>query len=130
MSFLRDNARQFLEQAKFSMERGFYNLVLFNVEQSIQLNLKFLLYSLTGDFPKTRKISELFKYVINILDNSCNLSNFYEENKDFISIIEFSYISSRYLPQTFSKDDAEKSLRIGEEFSKMIENCLKTMQKS
>jgi HEPN domain-containing protein len=130
MSFLRDNARQFLEQAKFSMERGFYNLVLFNVEQSIQLNLKFLLYSLTGDFPKTHKISELFKYVINILDNSCNLSNFYEENKDFISIIEFSYISSRYLPQTFSKDDAEKSLRIGEEFSKMIENCLRTMQKS
>jgi HEPN domain-containing protein len=113
-----------------SRERGFYNLVLFNVEQSIQLNLKFLLYSLTGDFPKTYKISELFKYVINILDNSCNLSNFYEENKDFISIIEFSYISSRYLPQTFSKDDAEKSLRIGEEFSKMIENCLKTMQKS
>jgi HEPN domain-containing protein len=130
MSFLRDNARQFLEQAKFSMERGFYNLVLFNVEQSIQLNLKFLLYSLTGDFPKTHKILELFKYVINILDNSCNLSNFYKENKDFISIIEFSYISSRYLPQTFSKDDAEKSLRIGEEFSKMIENCLKTMQKS
>jgi HEPN domain-containing protein len=130
MSFLRDNARQFLEQAKFSMERGFYNLVLFNVEQSIQLNLKFLLYSLNGDFPKTHSISELFKYVINILDNSCNLSNFYEENKDFISIIEFSYISSRCLSQTFSKDDAEKSLRIGEEFSKMIENCLKTMQKS
>ncbi|QGA55548.1 HEPN domain-containing protein [Sulfolobus sp. E5-1-F] len=128
MSFLRVNAKQFLEQGKFSLQRGFYNLVLFNIEQSIQLNLKYLIYSLTGDFPKTQKISDLFKF-IKILNNPCNLYDFYENNKDFISIIEFSYISSRYLPQSFSEEDAKKAIKLGEDFDMMIEQCMKVMPK-
>ncbi|BFI74749.1 HEPN domain-containing protein [Sulfurisphaera ohwakuensis] len=84
---------------------------------------------LTGDFPKTHKISDLFKF-IKTLNDPCHLYNFYENNKDFLAIIEFSYISSRYLPQTFSEEDAKKALKLGEEFDIVIEKCMKTMQKS
>ena len=127
MHFLRANAKQFLEQAKFSMQRGFHNLVLFNVEQSMQLNLKYVLYLLTGEFPKTHKLSELFRLVRD-LDDPCNLYTFYESNKDFIAIVEYSYISSRYLPESFNRDDAERALKLGEDFDKIVEECERVMR--
>ena len=127
MHFLRANAKQFLEQAKFSMQRGFHNLVLFNVEQSMQLNLKYVLYLLTGEFPKTHKLSELFRLVRDLGD-PCNLYIFYESNKDFIAIVEYSYISSRYLPESFNRDDAERALKLGEDFDRIVEECERVMR--
>ena len=127
MHFLRVNAKQFLEQAKFSMQRGFHNLVLFNVEQSMQLNLKYVLYLLTGEFPKTHKLSELFRLVRDLGD-PCNLYTFYESNKDFIAIVEYSYISSRYLPESFNRDDAERALKLGEDFDRIVEECERDMR--
>ncbi|BCU69752.1 HEPN domain-containing protein [Stygiolobus caldivivus] len=128
VDFLRTNAKQFLEQAKFSMQRGFYNLVLFNVEQSVQLNLKYLLYLSSGDFPKTHRLSDLFR-LIKAVDDPCGVYTFYEGNKDFLTVIELSYISSRYLPQSFSEEDAEKALKLGEEFDKLVEGCVKSTKR-
>ncbi len=48
---LKKRALAFLESAEVSLERGHYDLVLFNVEQSLQLYLKYLLYRRLGDFP-------------------------------------------------------------------------------
>ena len=86
------------------------------------------MYLLSGDFPKTHKISDLFR-LIKALNDPCKLYAFYDSNKDFLTIIEFSYISSRYLPQSFSEEDAKKALKLGEEFDKLVEECVKSMQK-
>jgi HEPN domain-containing protein len=40
MSLLSSRAEELLEQAKFAYNRGYYDLVMFNVEQFIQLKLK------------------------------------------------------------------------------------------
>lgn len=101
---------------------------MFNIEQEIQLYLKFILYLLTGEYPKTHKLSDLFKYIVSILDERCNIKHFYENNKDFLNVIEFSYISSRYLPHSFSEENAQKALKLGEEFDVLIEECLKIIQ--
>lgn len=101
---------------------------MFNIEQEIQLYLKFILYLLTGEYPKTHKLSDLFKHIVSILDERCNIKHFYENNKDFLNVIEFSYISSRYLPHSFSEENAQKALKLGEEFDVLIEECLKIIQ--
>ena len=35
MSFLRDRAEEFLDNAKYNLGKGFYNLVVFDIEQFI-----------------------------------------------------------------------------------------------
>ncbi|WP_054854965.1 HEPN domain-containing protein [Vulcanisaeta sp. JCM 16161] len=112
MSFLSSRAEEFLEQARFAYERGYYDLVMFNVGQFMQLKLKSLLYSLIGDYPKTHKSTQLFMEVIKILNNKCDLEDFYSRNREIILLLEFAYIASRYMPPRFNRDDADKALNV------------------
>jgi len=48
--FLRRRALSFLESARADYDRGDYDLVLFHVEQFLQLYLKHLLYRKRGIF--------------------------------------------------------------------------------
>ncbi len=66
MSFLSSRAEEFLEQARFAYGRGYYDLVMFNVERFMQLKLKSLLYSLVGDYPRTHRLIQLFMELIKI----------------------------------------------------------------
>lgn len=59
--FLKRRALDFLACAESDFERGRYSLVLFHVEQFLQLYLKHLLYRKIGDFPKTHSIIRLPK---------------------------------------------------------------------
>jgi len=56
MSFLRDRAEEFLDNAKYNLGKGFYNLVMFDIEQFIQFYSRFLIYLKLGDYPKTRDV--------------------------------------------------------------------------
>ncbi|MEL9996956.1 MAG: HEPN domain-containing protein [Sulfolobales archaeon] len=54
MSFdlLKKRALSFLRDAKTDFENGDYDLVLFHVEQFVQLYSKYLMYRKIGDYPK------------------------------------------------------------------------------
>lgn len=58
-AILKKRARAFLDSAKADFERGDYDLVLFHVEQFLQLYLKYLLYLKLGDYPKTPSVTRL-----------------------------------------------------------------------
>jgi len=53
---LRRRAEAFMRHAGEDFDRGDYDLVLFHVEQAVQLYAKYLLYRKLGDFPKTHSI--------------------------------------------------------------------------
>ncbi len=112
-----------MEQARFAYERGYYDLVMFNVEQFIQLKLKSLLYNLVGDYPHTHRLTQLFMELTKMLNNKCSLNDFYVRNREVILLLEFAYIASRYMPPRFSKDDAERALNIAREFNEVVK-CL------
>ncbi|MGC8606699.1 MAG: HEPN domain-containing protein [Vulcanisaeta sp.] len=42
---------------RFAYGGGYYDLVMFNVEQFMQLKLKSLLYSLIGDYTRTHRLT-------------------------------------------------------------------------
>ncbi len=112
-SFLKRRALAFLEDARFDFMREEYDLVLFHVEQFVQLYLKHLLYLRLGDFPKTHSPSELFKLLARVYNRE-EVMEFYRENLEMLALLEDAYISSRYLPRAFSREVAERALALSE----------------
>ena len=119
---LKKRARTFLESAKAGFDRGGYDLVLFHVEQFLQLYLKYLLYLRLGDYPKTNSITGLLKDLRRISREEV-LEYFHEENLEMIHLLEEAYITSRYLPREYDEDIARRALEFAEKALEVME-CL------
>ncbi|MEZ0319679.1 MAG: HEPN domain-containing protein [Pyrobaculum sp.] len=125
MEALKTRALQFLEQAKFAAERGFAELALFNIEQYVQLYVKYLLYRRVGDFPKTHYVRDLFDRLLAVYGDVCNLKAFAERWRTFMAVLEYVYVASRYLPYRARQEDVDVAMRFVEEFSE-VGRCLET----
>ncbi|MGQ9596260.1 MAG: HEPN domain-containing protein [Thermoproteota archaeon] len=106
---LKKRALGFLRNAKDNFERGEYDLVLFHVEQFLQLYLKYLLYRRVGEYPKMHSTTYLLKEVMKAYGESA-LKQFYDENLEVLTLLEDAYITSRYLLREYEKEIAEKVL--------------------
>jgi HEPN domain-containing protein len=115
VSFLLNNARNFLHDARRDLEEGIWNLSIFHSEQALQLCIKYKLYTYLGDYPKTHDLRILYH----------DLKRFENIELDdlMLDFLTQSYISSRYLPYTFSKETAEKALNFVESVMKELK-CL------
>jgi len=109
--FLKGRVLSFLESARADYAYGDYNLVLFHVEQFLQLYLKHLLYKRIGDFPKFNSLICLMKNVMRVYEES--LRRFYEENLETL-YLEEAYMAPRYLPRQYEREIAERMLRFAE----------------
>lgn len=105
--FLKKRAKEFWERAIEDLEKGRYNLCALDVEQAVQLWLKYLIFQKAGDFPKTHYFSKLIITLTEIYDSSL-ISNFYQANILQFTSLEDAYLTSRYLPKEFSKQEAEQ----------------------
>ncbi|MBS7635624.1 HEPN domain-containing protein [Candidatus Bathyarchaeota archaeon] len=119
---LRRRALSFLRDAKGDFEQGDYDLVLFHVEQFIQLYSKYLLYRRIGDYPKTHSIIRLLKDLVRVYD-ARDLDGFLNENLEALYLLEEAYVSSRYLPREYDMDIASKILKLSEEILEVFK-CL------
>ena len=119
---LKKRARAFLESAKADFDRGYYDLVLFHVEQFFSLYLKYLLYLRLGDYPKTHSITRLLKDLRRIYREEV-LEDFYEENLEMIHLLEEAYITSSYLPREYDEGIARRALEFAEKALEVME-CL------
>jgi len=117
---LKKRALGFLENAKDNFKREQYDLVLFHVEQFLQLYLKYLLYKKIGVYPKTHSPIYLLKEVIKIHDND-ELKGFYDKNLEMLNLLEDAYITSRYLPREYDKELAERVLEFTKKALEVLE---------
>jgi Uncharacterized conserved protein related to C-terminal domain of eukaryotic chaperone, SACSIN len=108
--YLRENAVDFFEEAVENLRKGKYNLAMFNLEQALQLSLKYTLYQLTGSFEKTHDI-KLLSQVVDLSKNK-ELEKIMREEYVVLDVLEQSYIVSRYLPYKYDKNTVEKSLNV------------------
>ncbi|MEM1646550.1 MAG: HEPN domain-containing protein [Ignisphaera sp.] len=115
MSFLLNNAKNFLHDARRDFEDGIWNLSVFHSEQALQLCVKYKLYTHLGDYPKTHDLK--------ILINNLRRYEKIEADELMLDFLTQSYISSRYLPYTFSKESAERALKFVENLMKEL-GCL------
>ncbi|PUA32578.1 MAG: hypothetical protein B7O98_06280 [Zestosphaera tikiterensis] len=118
--FLRRRAKAFLESARADFSRGDHDLVLFHVEQFLQLYLKHLIYKKVGDYPKTNSLTHLMKLIMKIYSDE-KLSEFYEKYLEVLYLLEEAYISSRYLPRQYDREIAERILKFAEKTLEVLE---------
>jgi len=119
---IKKRAIAFLETAQINFNRGYYDLVLFHVDQFLQLYLKYLLYRKIGDYPKTHSLIRLIKDLIKVYDNE-HLKQYYKQNLETLYLLEEAYITSRYLPREYDKEIAQRILNFAEKTLKVLK-CL------
>ncbi len=122
---LRRRAESFLRNAFDDFERGDYDLVLFHVEQAIQLYAKYLLYRKLGDFPKTHSIVSLLRDLSRIYESK-ELESFVNSRIELLYLLEESYITSRYIPREYDLEIAKRALELGKKLLEVFKWLEKT----
>jgi len=123
IKFLKEKAKKFYLNALSLFKKRDYDLCAFNLEQSCQLYIKYLIAKKVGDWPKTPNL----KILIKILSEAYDKPEIYDhllENELFFDDLTDAYFTSRYIPKVFSKNVAEKLIDGYKDFLKFIEKTL------
>jgi HEPN domain-containing protein len=124
IEFLKERAKEFYENAKHLFKEKKYNLSAFNLEQSCQLILKYLIAKKTGDWPKTHYLDELIEELAKVYKKKTIL-RYLQNNELFFENLTDAYFTSRYFPRQFSQNLVEKLFSEFENFIKFLEKVLK-----
>jgi len=117
---LKERGDDFVRLAEYAYKRKRYDLAMFNLEQAIQLYLKYKIWQKLGDFEKTHSITKLLKDFGKVYKKSKEINKFIKENSSLINDLEVAYIESRYLPAQFFKEDVDKAF----EFLNKLKNLI------
>jgi HEPN domain-containing protein len=124
IDFLKERAKEFFEEAKELFKKKRYNLSAFNLEQAIQLFVKYLIGKKLGDWPKIHYLSELIPDLANAYKNK-EILKFYRENELFFENLEDAYFVSRYFPKKFSENSLSMLFEKSDEFLKLVKKEIK-----
>ncbi len=118
---LLERSKKFKDAAEFHFSRGDYDLAAFNIEQSLQLFLKAKLLQKGVEFPKTHTLRKLFLLLGEILKKIEEFKKFESEKSLEFASLEDAYITARYFPRDFEKEEVEKLKNFLEEVENLIE---------
>ena len=124
IKFLKERAKEFFTNAEELFKKKKYNLCVFNLEQALQLWIKYLIAKRIGDWPKTHYLDELIIELAKVYNNK-KLLSFKKNNKIYIEDLTEAYFSSRYYPINFSKEKSENLIEKTKEFIKLTEKISK-----
>lgn len=123
IEFLKERANEFFEEAEELFKKSKYNLSAFNLEQAIQLWIKYLIGKKIGDWPKTHYFSELIPQLSRVYRED-KILKFYRENELFFDSLENAYFTSRYFPKRFTENGVLALFRGCKEFLKLIKETI------
>jgi len=105
--YLLERSRRFLETARIQIERGFYDLAAFSLEQSLQLFLKAELLKLGVDYPRTHSVRRLLE-LLHKLTGSEEVRKALTEYAVELGSLEDAYITSRYVAREYSEEEVRR----------------------
>jgi HEPN domain-containing protein len=117
---LKEIADEFVKLAEYAYKRKRYDLAMFNLEQAIQLYLKYKIWQKLGDFEKTHSVNKVLKDFGKVYKKSKAINKFIKENLKLINDLEIAYIEIRYLPAQFFKEDVDKTFEFLNKLKKLI----------
>ena len=112
MEILREWAHMFLEAARDDLRAGKVDLAAFHAERARQLALKYVLASQMGYYPHTHSLRRLFDGARAVGPELWQLRERYM--LDF-EIMEDAYLGAWYLPRWYSREVAERLVKVAEE---------------
>ena len=104
---LEKRSRRFLLNAERDFKEREFDSAMFNAEQALQLFLKAKILAKGIEFPKTHEIRKLLEFLSKLENKTLELS---KEDERILEMLEEAYISSRYLPFSFSEEEAKKTI--------------------
>lgn len=119
---LKIRAERFLETARDLQKKGYYDLCAFNIEQAVQLFLKYYLWQKLGDFPKTHEITKLLHQYGLVSGKEKEITELIKRYQRVITDLEVAYIESRYLPVSFFADQIEEMFIFLKELLSILQN--------
>jgi HEPN domain-containing protein len=114
----------FLETAPMQAWAGMYDLAVFSLEQSLQLFLKATLLRVGSDYPRTHSIRKLLELLTEVMRRS-ELRELASRYSVELGALEDAYISSRYIPRIYTKDEFERLRAVVEEVRSNVERSVR-----
>ncbi len=121
--YLLERSRRFFETAIIQIDRGFYDLAAFSLEQSIQLYLKACLLKLGADYPRTHSVRRLLELVGDLSEQE-DVKELLLRYAVEIGSLEDAYITSRHISRDYSREEIEKLKEIVEEVKNVVGRIL------
>jgi HEPN domain-containing protein len=121
IEILRERAEKFLKNGEYLLNNEVYDLAAFNIQQFVELYLKYKLFILSGDYPKTHSIKKLLKEIGKVTVKLDEVRSFMDEHIDGISNLENAYITSRYIPSEFERKEVENMLNLAKKIREFVD---------
>ena len=109
VEILLKRAEGFLKDALEDLKRGDYDLAMFHIEQACQLKAKIL--EIAGYYERTQSLRKLLSDLSTVFKKT-EIEEFVSKNWTSLRNLEFAYITSRYLPEEFKKEEVEAALEL------------------
>lgn len=115
-------SKEFYETALMQIDKGFLGLAALSLEQSLQLFLKAKLLENGLDYPRTRSIRRLLELLAEVIGMplSQRINQLIDKYSLELALLEDAYITSRYIPRDFRKDDVLKLKKAVEEVMTVV----------
>ncbi len=123
--FLRERAEKFLEVGKRLLNEGVLDLAAFHFHQASELILKYALFRKTGDYPRTHSIRRLLSLLSKVTGDN-TIMEFLRENISELSNLENAYMTSRYLPAEFYREEVNAMMKVALSIFELVRKCLIT----
>lgn len=122
---LRKRAEVFLRHAKEALKHGEFDFVCFSSERAVQLFIKSAMLELIGEVPRLHRVREMLHLLGKSVPERGPISEFVEKNREKLRMLDDAYVTSRYLPSTYTHEDAETLVKLAEEAVGLLKMVLK-----
>jgi len=122
VKFLKKRAEDFLKTAGYHLKEEMYHLVAFDLEQALQLYLKYFLSLKLKKFPPTHSLKELLDATGKAYHKGKEIRKLIDQNLHLIADLEQAYITSRYLSAEFSKNQVKELEEFVKKVIKFLQN--------
>ncbi|MEB2793313.1 MAG: HEPN domain-containing protein [Caldisphaeraceae archaeon] len=117
--YLIEKSRRFYESSIMQNERGFYDLVAFSLEQSLQLYLKAYILKLGADYPRTHSIRRLLDFIYELTKHN-KIKDILQKYSVELALLEDVYITSRYIAREFRQEEVNRLRNVIDEVFKVV----------
>ena len=120
--YLLERSKQFLETAKYQIEKGFFSLAVFSLEQALQLSLKSKMLASGVDYPRTHSVRTLLEILSDLAseEEKATVKQILDSYLLELGMLEDAYITSRYVRREFRKEEAEVLMKAVKEVMKNV----------
>jgi len=122
VDLLTGRAFRMLKSARNALVTGDYDIAAFMADQAVQLYLKSVVFKSTGEIPRVHAIRQLLGILGTALSRSEEVEQFVRKNRSLLIRLEEAYITSRYVPREYEREEVEELVNFAEEAVKFAEH--------